>query len=266
MKSPILEHRYGDKAVINPEDLVKYIENVSGRKRPKLPRYALFTFWQYMLDEAKKEYGGRRSFFLGKPRPFQLFKYKDIKVALLGLPFSAPSSGAFVDLMFSLGTEYAIFFGSCGVLDPGIERSSMIVPSKALRDEGTSYHYEKPSRYSYPSRDVLNCIERTLKDNHIKYQKGATWTTDALFRETKRKVREYRREGCIAVDMEAAAFFSIAKFRKKHIGAIFCAADCVGGREWDPRRTRGAKRRDKTATRQVLRLSLETLNCIHNDL
>ncbi len=265
MKSPLFEHRHSERAVLNPEDLIIHIEDITGRKRPRLPKCAVFTFWRKMPEEVGKVYGGRISTFLGEPFPFRTFKYKGVGMTFMLLPFGAPPSGALVDAMFSLGTEYAIFLGTCGVLDSAIERNRIIVPTKALRDEGTSYHYERPSRFSYPSRRVLDQIERTLKANEMVYQKGATWTTDAFFRETPRNVRGRLKEGCVAVEMEAAALFSIARFRKKHIGAMFCAGDCVGGSQWDPRKTRKDIGKDRESEKRALELSLETLRSIHQE-
>jgi hypothetical protein len=263
---PLLEHRFGDKAVLNPEDYISYREKAYKKKRPKIPRYGVFSFWPKMNDVVKKKYKAKENRFLGNMYPIQIFNHKDIKATFICLPFSAPASGAFLDLAFALGTEYAVMFGSCGVLTPSIERCEIIVPRKALRDEGTSYHFEKPTRFSHPSKLVLRHLDATLKANNIHYHKGWTWTTDAFFRETPRKVREYRKEGCISVEMEAAALFSIAKFRKKHIGAMIQADDCIGGERWDSRKIGTDLRTERARATRLLELSLEALHGIHDEL
>lgn len=266
MKSPLFEHRYADRAVLNPEDYIAYREKAYKKKRPKIPRYGTFSFWPKMNDVVKKKYKAKETKFLGGSYPIQIFNYGDMKATFMCLPFSAPASGALLDLAFALGTEYAVMFGSCGVLTPSIKRCEIILPRKALRDEGTSYHYQKPSRFSYPSKLILAHLDKTLKANDIHYYKGWTWTTDAFFRETPRKVREYLKEGCLSVEMEAAALFSIAKFRKKHIGAIIQADDCIGGTKWDARKERRDLRKERARATRLLDLSLEALNCIHIDL
>ena len=65
---------------------------------------------------------------------------------------------------------------------------------------------------------------------------GDTWTTDAIYRETKRKIARYREAGVLSVEMEAAAHFAIAKYRGIDAAAVFYAGDCVGGDEWDGRK------------------------------
>lgn len=263
MKLPLLNKKYTELAVINPEDLIAYIEKLRNKKRPKIPKYAVFSFWPEMYDVVKKKYKVRETKFLSRRYPILIFNHRGMKTAFLCLPAGAPWAGVLLEEMLALGCEYAIFFGAPGVLTPTIKRGEIIVPTKALRDEGTSYHYEKPSRYSYPSKLVLRCIEKTLRANNLPYLKGGTWTTDALFRETPRKVKIYYKEDCISVDMEASALFSIAKSRKKHIGAIFHAADCIGGKKWEPRMTKKMMRKEKANAKRVLKLSLESLYALH---
>jgi len=133
----------------------------------------------------------------------------------------------------------------------------VIIPTKAVRDEGTSFHYQEPSRYSYPSDLMLSCVRRALGENNVPFREGGTWTTDAFFRETPEKVKRYYEEGCLAVEMEASALFSVAHFRKKHIGGIFTAGDCVAGPKWDARRKKGESDKSKQERRELLGYALD---------
>ena len=81
----------------------------------------------------------------------------------------------------------------------------------------------------------LEAIEATLRQHHGPYLTGKTWTTDAIYRETPDKVKLRRDEGCITVEMEAAAFFAVARFRNVVFGQILYAGDDVSGIEWDSR-------------------------------
>jgi uridine phosphorylase len=266
MGIPFLTERFDESPVLSAEDFIKHLEEFRKRKRPKVPDYAVFSFWPSMYDVVKKKYKVRESKFLSDRTPFLTFDHKGMKVVFLVFPIGAPMSGAILEMMFALGTKYAIFFGAPGVLSPNIERCEIILPTKALRDEGTSYHYEEPSLFSYPSNLVLKHIERTLKSNEIPYYKGGVWTTDALFRETPRKVKENFKKGCIAVDMEASALFSISRFWNNHISAIFHAADCVGGKKWEPRISKKGMRKEKATATKVLELSIESLHSLHSEL
>ncbi len=83
--------------------------------------------------------------------------------------------------------------------------------------------------------EALDAITRVLERHGCRYITGKTWTTDAFYRETPNKVARRREQGCITVEMEAAALFAVAEFRGVQIGQLLYGADDLGGIEWDPR-------------------------------
>jgi uridine phosphorylase len=111
----------------------------------------------------------------------------------------------------------------------------IIVPSSAIRDEGTSYHYLPPGREVQASAEGVAAIERVLKKVNADYIVAKTWTTDGLYRETPAKVRHRRTEGCVTVEMEAAAFFAVAQFRGVTFAQLLYGGDDVGSDKWDSR-------------------------------
>ena len=125
--------------------------------------------------------------------------------------------------------------GSCGVLDGSLPMGHVIVPTEAIRDEGTSYHYLAPGTPALPNSACLTAIETTLQRHHVPYQKTKTWTTDAFFRETRGKIKHRREQGCGCVEMEAAAFFAVASFRGIRLGQMLYGGDDVSGDSWDNR-------------------------------
>ena len=110
-----------------------------------------------------------------------------------------------------------------------------MIPSSAVRDEGTSYHYCAPCRELEVDAEVVRRLESVLQKHHIDYEIGKTWTTDAFFRETRAKVNRRKSEGCIAVEMECSAFLAVAQFRDVVFGQYLAAGDDVSADEWDPR-------------------------------
>jgi uridine phosphorylase len=111
----------------------------------------------------------------------------------------------------------------------------VIVPTSAVRDEGTSYHYLPPSREVAADSEVVAAIIATLERHNLPYVTGKTWTTDALYRETRPKIARRVAEGCITVEMEAAACFAVAAFRGVRFGQILYAGDDLSGDLWDER-------------------------------
>ena len=104
-----------------------------------------------------------------------------------------------------------------------------------MRDEGTSYHYLPPAREVQASPEGIAAIERVLRAERIEYIVSKTWTTDAVYRETPAKIQQRKAEGCLTVEMEAAAFFAVAQFRQVTFAQILYGGDDVSGSVWDSR-------------------------------
>jgi len=113
-------------------------------------------------------------------------------------------------------------FPFCATLREGIYR------------EGTSYHYLPLSREVEADPTVVAAIERVLQAHDVDYLLSKIWTTDAFYWEMPGKVRRRREEGCLVVEMEAAAFFAVAHFHSVRFGQVLYGDD-VGGAEWDAR-------------------------------
>jgi purine-nucleoside phosphorylase len=92
-----------------------------------------------------------------------------------------------------------------------------------------------PSREVAASPEGVAAIEKVLGDHDCDYLVSKTWTTDAFYRETPEKVGLRREEGCLTVEMEAAAFFAVAKFRGTILAQLLYGGDDVSGTDWDVR-------------------------------
>ena len=159
------------------------------------------------------------------------------KKALLFNPYiGAPAAAGIMEELSARGCTKWISCGSAGVLDGKIAVGHLIVPRSAVRDEGTSYHYLKPSREVAASPRAVRAIKATLTKHGIPYVVSKTWTTDGFFRETPAKIALRKKEGCLAVEMETAAILAVAKFRGYHAGTILYGCDDISGKDWDRRR------------------------------
>ncbi|NDJ61240.1 MAG: nucleoside phosphorylase [Chloroflexi bacterium] len=157
------------------------------------------------------------------------------QIAVIHAGLGAPLSAALLEELIALGCRKFVACGGAGVLDSSIPVGHVVVPTSAVRDEGTSYHYLPPGREVAPSAAGVAAIEATLTANDIPYLTGKTWTTDAIYRETPAKIARRRGEGCLTVEMEAAAFFAVAQFREVTFAQLLYGGDDVGGDTWDHR-------------------------------
>jgi uridine phosphorylase len=225
-RAPILEFDKSRTAVIEPHIV---------HTPREVPEHCVLCFFQDVIDDVcgaarvihspwgeegahptyELEFGGRR-LVVTHPR------------------VGAPMSAAILESLIAIGCRKFIACGGAGVLVPSVVLGHLVVPTSAVRDEGTSYHYLPASREVGPSPSALAAIESVLKSHGHDYLLGKTWTTDALYRETRAKVERRKREGCLTVEMEAAAFFAVAKFRGVEFAQILYAGDDLSG-EWDHR-------------------------------
>ncbi|MBE5889605.1 MAG: phosphoglycerate transporter [Lachnospiraceae bacterium] len=123
----------------------------------------------------------------------------------------------------------------CGVLAE-IPENAFLVPTKALRAEGTSYHYLPPSRYNELDEEPMKAIERTFAKHGLPFTTCTTWTTDGFFRETKDMVKYRLDEGCSVVEMECAALAACCRKRGANFGQFLFTADSLANvHEYDSR-------------------------------
>ena len=103
--------------------------------------------------------------------------------------------------------------GGAGAIVPGLALGHVVVPTAAVRDEGTSYHYCAPAREIEADPRTVQVGREVLEERGVPHLLGKTWTTDAPFRETAAAIGRRRDEGCVTVEMEASAFMAVAQFR-----------------------------------------------------
>ena len=160
---PILEFDTEQSAVLNPTH-----ENLG----LKLPKKCVFAFLGAYIDEyANKTNTKQVSTFVSatKDYPIYITKYEGEEIVLCQAPVGSAPATQLLDWLIGYGVREIISAGSCGALEKFPE-STFLVPSKALRDEGTSYHYAPPSRFMEISEKARKAIEDTILRHGMKYQ------------------------------------------------------------------------------------------------
>ncbi|MFC2070803.1 nucleoside phosphorylase [Chloroflexota bacterium] len=164
-----------------------------------------------------------------------LLNETDNRVGIIGnFGFGAPIVVTVLEELIAFGVKRFISIGLAGTLQKNLKAGDVVVCEKAIRDEGTSYHYLEPSKYAYPSKEITDGIKRALDRQGQKYSTGTSWTIDAPFRETVAEVRQYQEEGVATVEMEASALFAVAQYRDARMGAMLTISDSLAGLEWAP--------------------------------
>ncbi len=217
---PILEFDTEQTAVIDP---------THEKLDLKLPKKCVFAFLGEYIDEYARITDAPKVSELQsitKPFPIYIIKYKGEEIVLCQAPVGAAPAAQILDWLIGYGVREIISAGSCGALEHFPE-STFLVPYKALRDEGTSYHYVPPSRFIEISERARRAIKETVLEHGMKYDEVITWSTDGFYRETREKVTYRKSEGCSVVEMECSALAAVAAFRGATWGMILYTADSL---------------------------------------
>jgi len=235
---PILEYDDSPISVIMPDH---------EKLKLKLPEKVVFAFLGECIDHYAKANGAKvvsEFISMTKKYPIYVMDYKDKEICLCQAPVGSAAAVQFLDWLIGYGAKKIISAGSCGVLID-LPENTFLVPTKALRDEGTSYHYLPPSRFVEVNRSVLNSIKQTLKKMNLPYIECITWSTDGFYRETKEKINYRKSEGCSVVEMECAALAACAKFRGVDFGQLLFTADSLASLDTYDERGWGTKSLEK---------------------
>lgn len=174
--------------------------------------------------------------------PVYAVTYKGKRFAFYKARLGAPACvGSFEDVI-PMGAKRIILLGNCGVLDKSIQDCGIIIPERAIRDEGTSYHYAPASDYIPVNKRYTDVFCKILKEFGYPYITGTTWTTDAFYRETREKIKHRKEMGAVCVEMECAAMQAMCDFRNVEFFQYLYAGDNLDHSSWDPRSLSGTAR------------------------
>lgn len=223
-----------------------------------LPKVAVGVFSRQLYYDVIQKFNCEEVGYISMAnmeRNVYILDYKGTKLTFFMAGVSGPWISGDLENLSVNGVEKFIIFGNCGVLDSKIEDCSIIIPTKAFREDGTGQHYVEDSetidlnpKYQEEFIEILNKYD-------FDYTKGYTWTTDAFFRETKDKIDYYRKKGAVCVEMEGATIAAIAQRKNLEYFTFYYAGDNLDSVEWDERSLSGDVNIDKK--KEVMTLALE---------
>lgn len=217
------------RAILNPEDVY---DKILG-----FPKTCLITFNKKIEEIFIAKYGASEiaSLYGGGDIPVYGAKIGKKEFAFFKTSMGAAITISFMEELRAMGVEKFVVFGSCGVLDRNIKPGYVVVPTEAYRDEGTSYHYLKSS--DFIEVETSNRLITILEDMGVAHLETKVWTTDGLYRETERNMKNRLSLGCKVVDMECSAIMAFGQFRGIQIYQFLYAEDNLDGDDgkWEAR-------------------------------
>jgi uridine phosphorylase len=161
------------------------------------------------------------------------FEYEGLEFGIIGCAVGASFAVLVAEEMFASGCNLLISMTSSGQIMSKGEPPYFVLIERALRDEGTSYHYLPPSDYAAINPAWLDLLDGAFEVLPVPVYRGATWTTDAPFRETALAIEQARVAGILAVEMEAAALYAFAQARRKPVVCFAHVTNQMGNIEGD---------------------------------
>jgi uridine phosphorylase len=230
---PLLENNPLEEDIITPKEEYEY--DLKKAKRLNYPELCFIFFQEEFLEIFKENTNSKNiEKLLGKD--LYVCNTEEKEFATIHFGIGAPMSALLLERLIARGIKKFIAIGISGSLNSEFNPGDIYLCKKSIRDEGVSYHYLSPSKYSEPSEILNQIIIEKLTEGKIPFNEGISWTTDAGYKESKFKAEKYRKEGVICIDMESASLFAVAKHRKIDLSSIFILSDFVDKKlKWNPK-------------------------------
>jgi uridine phosphorylase len=154
-------------------------------------------------------------------------------VGIVGCVVGAPFAVLVAEELFASGCRLLLSLTSAGQIVPAGTPPYFVIIERALRDEGTSYHYAPASEFADADPKLVAKARSALEENGLRAIVGASWTTDAPFRETAIAIESARASGVLAVEMEAAALYAFGSARGAAVLCLAHVTNTMGQSEQD---------------------------------
>lgn len=230
MDLPLLEDDSGAEGVIEPGRVVPDVD---------MPECAVLCFFGDVVREVVPARPGARQVTaltseLGSTPVWEI-EVGGQRLAVLQPGVGAPMAAALTEEIIAMGARRFVACGGAGALTPELELGRAVVVDSAVRDEGTSHHYVPASGVIDPDPHAVATVANACEAARVAHVVGRSWTTDAIYRETRDRLARRVAQQCVVVEMEAAALLSLARYRKVMLGQVLMAGDTLAGETWDDR-------------------------------
>ncbi len=173
-------------------------------------------------------------------------------LALCGPFTGAPHAVMALEKLIVMGAKRVWVLGWCGSLQPDVRIGDILLPTLAISEEGTSRHYPVGNKSIQPDTDLHRMLLEYMEREQIPFSAGTVWTTDAVYRETPRKVREFQEQGVLGVEMEMSALFTVALYRSVAMAGLLVVSDELFDLKWTPGFSNPALKRGSRLAAEIL--------------
>jgi uridine phosphorylase len=227
---PLLDNKNpSSPSVFRPAALLRVARRQKGIPIVNVPAICILDPDGDIVRRLRKE--GRSKPFEGWPcyhTQLDAFELAGQTVGIIGCAVGAPFAVLIAEELLESGCRLLLSVTSAGQIVPAEPTPYFVIIDRALRDEGTSYHYAEPSEYGEANAELVAMAVNALKAAGLRVIVGPTWTTDAPFRETAEAIEAAKGRGIVAVEMEAAALYTFARARQAKVLCIAHVTNTMG--------------------------------------
>lgn len=233
--APIIEHKfYEQPSVFTPENLLREARRQKGLADGKVPAICVLDPDGDLVDYLHATKRAKpHSTWACYHTTLDAFVHEGTEFGVIGRVVGASFAVLVAEELFASGCELLISITSAGQIISLAHPPYVVLIEKSLRDEGTSYHYLPPAPYSYLNEELRKTMSRAWDNTHVPLYIGASWTTDAPFRETELMIAKCQQSGILAVEMEAAALYALAEAKGYKIVCFAHVTNQMGQIEGD---------------------------------
>jgi len=231
MSYPNYPDKYKLKELYGAQDIVNYRKQIGRMPSLPSPDGILFCLerglpWRLRWRIPVTRAGGMNGdlYALKKPKG---------KIGIMtGFGGGSPITVELAEEFAAMGVKCMILMTWGGILQPDLNPGDIIVVDKAIRDEGTSYHYLPPAKYVDANSILADQLVEAINAHGGNCTRGTTWTTDAPYRETVDEIKQYRSEGVKTVEMESAGLFTVGQVRNIPTVSVVIGMDSLSEFRW----------------------------------
>jgi uridine phosphorylase len=225
---------YEAPSLFTPENLLREARRQKGLAEGRVPAICVFDPDGDLVDFLHATDRTRRHpTWACYHTVLDTFVQDEIEYGIVGRVVGAPFAVLVAEELFASGCQLLINITSAGQILPLGQPPYVVLIERALRDEGTSYHYLPPAPYTHLDPALREMVSTHWDQAVVPLHVGASWTTDAPFRETEALIAQRRAEGILAVEMEAAALYALAQARQYQIICFAHVTNQMGQTEGD---------------------------------
>ena len=231
MPIPHFGDKYGADALFSPEEAV----SEQGDGLPDVPPAVIIGFQDVLYEEVRE----RSNDSINLVRSQEVHLLNDDVGFIGGFGIGAPMTATVTENLIAGGAEVVCILGGCGCLQKSIPPNDAILPTRAIRDEGVSYHYLPPDEEVRANPELVDTLDASLTEAGVETHRGPTWTTSAFYRETVPEIERYAAEGVLSLGMETAAMLAVAAYRGADAAVVHEIGDHLTPDEWESGVDRG---------------------------